>query len=141
MRRTHRIVGALWILSLALTYAVSAAGAELPGPSIPGLSFIALIITGTYLLLRPWVRNDSTVSARWKRLTKWNVTLPVLVRRTHRIFATMCLLFIGIAISLEVVGGTQSSLVILAIVSFLVVLVITGVSMFLSPWVNRFRAR
>jgi hypothetical protein len=55
IRRVHRIVGVLWILSFALTVAVDTS--QLPGPSIPGLSFVALVITGGYLLLRPWVHR------------------------------------------------------------------------------------
>lgn len=45
LRRFHRIVAAVWVLSVAVTLAVPAAGEQLPGPSTPGLSFIALIIT------------------------------------------------------------------------------------------------
>lgn len=114
-------------------------GKQLPGPSIPGLSFIALIITGSYLLIRPWVRGNSTVSARWKRLKDWDVTRPVLIRRTHRILSTLCLILIGITLALSTVGLSESPFVIVPIVGLLLVLVITGGYMFFRPWADRIR--
>lgn len=139
IRRVHRIVAALWLLSFALSLVVSLG--ELPGPSIPGLSFIAVIITGSYLLLRPWVRGASTVSDRLKRLKNWNVTRPVFIRRTHRIVAALCLLFLVLALSIAAAGGPESPVVIIPIVALLGYLSITGVYMLLRPWVNRFRTR
>jgi hypothetical protein len=139
IRRVHRIVAAVWVLSFAVTLAVPAAG-ELPGPSIPGLSFITLIITGSYLLIRPWVRGNSTVSDRWKRLKQWDVTRPVIIRRIHRVLATLLLIFIGIALALEAVGVSESPFVIVPIVGLLLVAVITGGYMFFRPWVHRVRA-
>lgn len=138
LRRLHRIVATVWVLSLAVTLAVPAAGEQLPGPSIPAISFIALIITGSYLLIRPWVRGNSTASARWKRLKDRDVTRPILIRRTHRILSTLCLIFIGIALALSTVGLGESPFVIVPIVGLLLVLVITGGYMFFRPWVNRF---
>lgn len=141
VRRVHRIVAAVWVLSLAVTLAVPAAAGQLPGPSIPGLSFIALLITGAYLLVRPWVRGSSNVSARWKRLKDWDVTRPVLIRRVHRILSTLCLMFIGIALALSTIGLSESPFVLVPIVGLLLVLVITGGYMFFRPWIDRFRAR
>lgn len=139
VRRAHRIVGILWILSFALTFVVDLSA--LPGPSIPGLSFIALIITGTYLLLRPLVRGPTTVSDRLKGLKHWTRRPSVVIRRTHRIVATLFLLFLVLALSLEAAGGLESQLVLGPIVVILLYLGITGLYMFLRPWVNRVRAR
>lgn len=139
MRRVHRIVGVLWILSFALTLVIDTS--ELPGPSIPALSFIALIVTGTYLLLRPWVRGSTTVSERLKGLKNWTRTPSVVIRRTHRIAAALFLLFLAVGLSVTAAGNPESPLVLLPIVVFLIYLAITGTYMFLRPWVNRFRAR
>lgn len=141
IRRVHRIVAAVWVLSLAVTLAVPAASEQLPGPSIPGLSFIALIITGSYLLIRPWVRGSRPVSARWGRLKDWDVTRAVLIRRVHRILSTLCLIFIGIALALSTVGLSETPFVLVPIVGLLLALVITGGYMFFRPWINRFRGR
>lgn len=139
VRRTHRIVGAVWILSFALTLAVDTS--EVPGPSIPAVSFIALVITGSYLLLRPWVRGSTTASDRLKGLKNWTRTPSVVVRRTHRIGATLFLLSLVLVLAIQAAGGPQSPLFLIPIVVFLVYLAITGTYMFLRPWVNRFRAR
>lgn len=141
VRRVHRIVGALWILSVALTYAVSSTGGEVPGPSLPALSLITLIFTGGYLLLRPWVRRTTTVSDRVKRLTEWNVTRSVFVRRTHRIAGALWILFLAVGLSNEAAGGPESPLIIVPVVVLLVYATITGAYMLLGPWVDRFRAR
>lgn len=143
VRRFHRIVAMLWILSFALSLAVDAAGGEIPGPSIPALTFVALVLTGSYLLLRPWVRGSTTVSDRLNGLTSWSRTPSVVVRRTHRIVATLFLLALVLALGISVlgVGDPESPLVIVPIVAFLAYLAITGLSMFLRPWVNRVRAR
>lgn len=141
IRRLHRIVGPLWLLSLGLTVAVDAAGLELPGPSIPGISFIALVLTGSYLLLRPWVRGPSTVSDRLKGLKRWTRTPSVVIRRTHRIAAALFLLLLAVGLSIEAAGGPESPLVIVPVVVFLIYLAITGTYMFLRPWGRRFRAR
>lgn len=140
VRRVHRIVGALWILSVALSYAVTSAGGEVPGPSLPALSLVTLVFTGGYLLLRPWVRR-TTVSDRLKRLTNWDVSRSVFVRRTHRIAATVWLLLLALALSIEAAGGPESPLLIVPVVVFLVYITFTGAYMFLRPWVNRFRDR
>lgn len=139
VRRVHRIVAILWILSFALSLAVSTE--ELPGPSIPALSFIALIITGSYLLLRPWIRGSTTVSDRLKGLKNWTRTPAVVVRRTHRIASALFLLFLALGLSIVAAGGPESPLFLIPIVVLLVYLAITGSYMFLRPWVNRFRAR
>lgn len=136
IRRTHRIVAALWILSLIVT----AAGAELPGPSIPGLSFIATILTGSYLLLRPWIRGGSTVSDRLRRLKEWDMTRSAAIRRTHRMVAAPLLLFIALALTIEATGGSETPLVIVPIVGMLLFLSVTGGYMLLRPWVARLRA-
>lgn len=136
IRRVHRIVAVLWLL----TFVVATAGVELPGPSLAGLSFIAVIITGSYLLLRPWVRGESTASDRWKRLKNWDVTRPVFVRRTHRVVATLLLFLIVLALSIQAAGGPEPQLIIVPIAALLLYLAVTGVYMILGPWVNRFRA-
>jgi hypothetical protein len=140
MRRTHRIVAAIWLLSLALGLAAPNVAEKLPGPSVPGLSFIALVLTGAYLLIRPWVRSDRPVSNRWKRLKKWDVSRPVMIRRIHRILGTLLLISIGIGLALTAVGAGDSPLVIGPIVALLLVAVLTGGYMFFRPWVHRVRA-
>lgn len=140
VRRLHRIVGAVWVLSLAVTLAVPAAADQLPGPSIPGLSFIALLITGSYLLIRPWIRGNSTAADRWGRLKNWDVSRSVLIRRVHRVISTILLVFIGIALGMTAVGAGESPLVLMPIVGLLLVLIITGGYMFFRPWVNRIRS-
>lgn len=139
IRRFHRIVGAVWILSLALALAVDAAGTELPGPSIPGLSFIALVLTGSYLLFRPWVRGSTTVADRLKGLTTWTRTPAVVIRRTHRIAAGLFLLFLAIALLIAAAGGPESPVFLIRVVALLLYLALTGTYMFLRPWVNRVR--
>lgn len=141
IRRGHRIIATLWLLSLAVTIAVPAAAEEIPGPSLPGLFFIATIVTGVYLLARPWVRGPTTVSDRLTRLKQWDLPLPGIIRRIHRIVATLVLLLLALGLSLELAGGAASELVIIPIVVFLVVLVLTGGYMFVKPWVTRVRAR
>lgn len=141
VRRTHRVAAALWVLSVSLTFVVTAAGGELPGPSVPALSLIALIITGGYLHLRPWVRGTRIISARWIRLDHWNVALPVLVRRAHRVTGVLWVLFLVLGLSIDAAGGTVTSLIIIPVVVLLIALTITGGYMLLRPWVNRFRAR
>lgn len=141
VRRTHRFVAALWLLSFAVSLVVSAAGEELPGPSIPALSFIAVVLTGGYLLLRPWVRGPTTASERWQRLRRWDVSRSVFIRRTHRIVAALWLGFLGLALAVELAGGPESQLVLVPIVALLAYLAITGGYMLLEPWVNRFRTR
>lgn len=138
VRRVHRIVGLLWILSLAVTFVVDTS--EIPGPSIPGLAFIALILTGIYLLLGPWVRGPASVSDRLKGLKSWPRTPSVIVRRTHRIAATLFLLLLVVALSLEATGGSAPELILAPVVVTLAYLGLTGIYMFLGPWVNRFRA-
>lgn len=70
LRRGHRILAILWLLSLVRSLATPAASEELPGPSLPALFFITTIITGSYLLVRPWIRGTSTVSERVNRLKR-----------------------------------------------------------------------
>lgn len=140
IRRIHRIVGALWILSLALTFAVSSTGGDLPGPSLPGLSIVTLIVTGSYLLLRPWVRGPTTVSDRLHGLKNWNWTPSFVVRRTHRIASALWLVFLAIGLSTGAEGGPDESPIIIPIVILIVYLTLTGLYMLLRPWVNRFRA-
>jgi hypothetical protein len=140
IRRTHRIVAAIWVVSLAFGLAAPNLAEQLPGPSIAGLSFIALVLTGAYLLIRPWVRSDHTVSDRWNRLKEWDVTRPVMIRRIHRILGTLLLIFIGIALALTAVGAGESPFVLVPIVGLLLVALITGGYMFFQPWVRRARA-
>lgn len=136
VRRAHRVLAALWILS----FIVTTAGVELPGPSIAGLSFIATILTGSYLLLRPWFRGDRTISGLLQRLRDWDVPLSAAIRRTHRLVAGPLLLFIAMALTIEAMGGSETQLVIIPIVVMLLFLAVTGGYMLLRPWVARVRA-
>lgn len=136
IRQTHRVVGALWLLSVPL-YAVSDVGGALPGPSLPLLSLVGLILTGGYLLLRPWVRGAATASDRLKRLKERNVTLPVFVRRTHRIVAALWVVLLAVGLAFE----PESPLVVVPFVVSLLYISITGGYMLLRPWVNRIRTR
>lgn len=140
IRKGHSVIAMLWLLSLVLTLAVPAASEQLPGPSIPGLLFVATVITGIYLLAGPWIRGNSTVPARLRRLKDWNIPRPAILRRTHRIIASLFLLLLIVGLSLEAVDGVQSQVVVLPIVVLLFLLVITGGYMFFRPWVARFRA-
>lgn len=130
----------IWILSFVISLVVSSTGGELPGPSIPALSFIATIITGSYLLLRPWIRGGSTISDRLNHLKNWDMARPAAIRRIHRIVAVPLLLFIIIAVSIAAIGGPESQLVIIPIVVLLLFLSITGLYMLLTPWASRLRA-
>jgi membrane protein implicated in regulation of membrane protease activity len=141
IRRGHRIFAMLWLLSLVVTLVVPAASEEVPGSSLVALFFIATVATGSYLLVRPWIRRTGTISGRLKRLKQWDMPLPAIVRRIHRLVATLWLGLLALALSLEAAGGPGSQLVILTVVVFLLFLVLTGGYMFLRPWVNRIRAR
>jgi hypothetical protein len=141
IRRGHRIIAMLWLLSLILTLAIPAAGEKIPGPSLPALFFIATIVTGIYLLARPWVRGTMTTTERLKRLKQWNLAVPTIIRRIHRIVATLVVLLLVLALSLAAAGGAASELVIIPIVVLLIFLVLTGSYMFVRPWVTRVRAR
>ncbi len=68
------------------------------------------------------------------------MALPAYVRQAHRIVTSFWLLLILVALSLEFVGGIDSSVLTLPIVGLLILMVITGVYMLLRPWVRRFRA-
>lgn len=68
------------------------------------------------------------------------MNLHALVLRSHRVIATLWLLFIAIALSLEAVGGPESPFVTIPIVVTLLGLIITGIYMLARPWVLRFRA-
>lgn len=141
IRKGHRIIAILWLLFLILTLAVPSASEQLPGPSIPGLLFIATIITGTYLLTSPWVRMDSSISDRLHRLTDWSLTKHAMLVRSHRLVATLFLVLLIAALALEAAGIGLTQEVLLPIVVVLLFNVITGVYMFLRPWVIRFRGR
>lgn len=141
IRRAHRIVAALWLLSVSLTFVVSSAGGEIPGPSLPALSLIGLVITGGYLHLRPWVRGTGTIAGRMSRLKNWNVGLPVFVRRAHRIVGILWVLFLALGLSIDAAGVPVSPLIIVPVVGLLILLSITGGYMLLRPWVRRARAR
>lgn len=138
IRRVHRIVAILWILSFAVSLVVDTE--QLPSPSIPAITFILLILTGIYLLLRPWVRGSATVSERLNGLRTWSRKPTVIVRRTHRIAAGLFLGFLVLALASDATGGSLTELLLIPIVVLLLYLAITGLSMFLRPWINRFRA-
>ncbi len=139
-RRVHRVLGTVWLLSLALTLAVPSASERIPGPSIPGLSFVALVFTGTYLLLRPWVRGPTTASDRLAGLRHWTWTPSVVVRRTHRIASALFLVLLVVALAITAVSGSEPRLVLVPVVALLLYLAVTGTYMFLGPWVTRLRA-
>lgn len=69
-----------------------------------------------------------------------DMALPALVRRSHRIIASIWLVFLGLTLALQAVGA-QSLLVTIPLVVTLVVLIITGSYLLLRPWVRRFRGR
>lgn len=69
------------------------------------------------------------------------MTLPVYVRKGHRIIASLWLLFIVTALSLEVVGGPESRFISIPIGVLLLLMAITGSYLLFRPWVQRFRAR
>lgn len=83
----------------------------------------------------------SNISDSWEWVKDRNVSLPVFIRRAHRIIATLWLLFIAIALSLEAVGGPESPLVSMPIGVLLLVLALSGMYLLVRPWVQRFRAR
>lgn len=138
IRRTHRIVATLWLVSLALPLLVDTS--EIPGPSIPAILFITLLITGGYLLLRPLVRGSATVSGRLNGLKTWTWNPAVVLRRTHRIAGSLFLLSLAVALVITAVGGPEN-LVLIPLVAVLIYLAITGLIMFFRPWVNRVRTR
>lgn len=58
IRRAHRIISALWLLSFALALIATAAGVSSPVVTAPALVLlIILIFTGSYMLARPWVQR------------------------------------------------------------------------------------
>lgn len=60
LRRTHRVVSVLFLLTIppaAVASFTATAGEPSPVVYLPLLPLFGLIITGTYLLLRPWVRR------------------------------------------------------------------------------------
>lgn len=138
IRRAHRIVGTLWLLSFGITIFVDTS--EIPGPSIPAILFITLTVTGGSLLLGPWVRGPTTVSDRLKGLKNWTRTPRVVVRRTHRIAATLFLLLVAVALGITAAGGSEPQWVLVPIGIVLLYLAITGLYMFFRPWVTRVRS-
>lgn len=59
IRRAHRIFAPLWLLAIALAIAVPAAGGG-EAPMLTTLAVILLIplvLTGSYLLVQPWVQR------------------------------------------------------------------------------------
>lgn len=67
------------------------------------------------------------------------MTLPALMRQSHRIIATIWLVFLGLTLALQAFG-VQSLLVTVPLVVTLIVLIMTGSYLLLRPWVRRFRA-
>lgn len=58
MRQSHRIIATIWLGFLALTLALEAVGVQSLLVTVPlVVTLFVLIITGGYLLLRPWVRR------------------------------------------------------------------------------------
>lgn len=136
--QTHRVVATLWLVSLALGFLVDTS--QIPGPSIPALLFIALLLTGGYLLLRPWIRGSSTAAERLKGLSNWTRNPSVVLRRTHRIASGLFLLTLAVALGITVATGSDPELVLIPLVIVLFYLALTGLYMFFRPWVNRFTA-
>lgn len=59
MRQIHRIIAPLWLLAIVLAIAVPALGGG-AGPVLTNLAvvlLIPLVITGSYLLVKPWVNR------------------------------------------------------------------------------------
>lgn len=69
------------------------------------------------------------------------MALPASIRQTHRVIATVWLLFLGITLALEATGGPESPFVTIPLVALLVVLVFTGGFLLLSPWYLRYQPR
>lgn len=69
-----------------------------------------------------------------------NIALPAFVRRSHRIIATIWLVFLALTLAMQAVG-VQSLLVTIPLVVTLVVLIVTGSYLLLRPWVRRFKGR
>lgn len=80
------------------------------------------------------------ISDRVESLKNRTVTLPIFIRRAHRIIATLWLLFIAIALSLEAVGGPESPFITAPIGVLLLLLALSGTYLLVRPWVQRFRA-
>jgi 4-amino-4-deoxy-L-arabinose transferase-like glycosyltransferase len=60
LRRTHRVIAVLFLLAIppAGYFSLSAAGGEVsPVVYLPLFPLFGLILTGGYLLVRPWVRR------------------------------------------------------------------------------------
>ncbi len=58
VRRAHRVIATLWLVFFALTLGTQAVGVQsllVTGPLIALL--LVLILTGGYLLVRPWLRR------------------------------------------------------------------------------------
>lgn len=143
VRQAHRIIATIWLLLfiLALTFDV-VGGPESPLISIPlVVSLVLLVLSGGYMLLRPWVRGGATVSDRWGRLTQWNVPRQVFIRRSHRAISSVWVLLLGVGLALEAVGGPDPTAVIIAVVVLLILLILSGGYLLIRPWVLRFRAR
>lgn len=69
------------------------------------------------------------------------MSLPVYIRRAHRIIASLWLLFLAITLALEAVGGPESLFVTVPLVVLLIALVTTGGYLLARPWVRKLRAR
>lgn len=139
VRRTHRVVAVLWIISFIVSGVASAANVELPGPSIPAIAIVAAILSGSYLQVRPWIHGSRTVSERLHHLTEWDMPLPAAIRRIHRIVSALWVLLIFVAISFEVAGSTPPQALIIPVALLLLFVSVTGLYMLLRPWVQRFR--
>lgn len=137
VRRIHRPLAVLWFLSLVLTLVVDTS--EIPGPSIPAILFIATVLTGSYLLIRPWVRGSKTVSQRLQGVTEWTRPWSAIIRKSHRIAGGLFLLALAIGLAITAATGSESPLILLPIVVVLFYMTVTGLYMFLRPWVTRAR--
>lgn len=138
VRRIHRPLGLLWLLSLALPIVVDTS--EIPGPSIPAILFIATILTGGYLLIRPWVRDSTSMSERLNGLTDWSRPRAAIIRKSHRIAGTLFLISLVVGLGITAAFGSESQAIFIPVVVVLLYLAITGLFMFFRPWVNRARS-
>lgn len=60
LRRTHRVIAALFLVTIppAAYYSITATGDEVsPVVYFPLVPLLGLALTGTYLLVKPWVQR------------------------------------------------------------------------------------
>lgn len=62
VRKAHRIIATLWLLFALLAVGVTVAGVEVPTVlfTVVGILILVLAITGTHMLVRPWIQRYRT---------------------------------------------------------------------------------